>query len=373
VFGSPSYCLSKKLKHTKKALKHWNKHFFGNIHTKLNSTLQLLDVTQQAPPSDSNLAIELHLKSVINELLQHEESMWKNKSRELWLTCKDLNTRFFHTSTLILRKRNIIDRLFSPNVGWISDRTAIGRCFITPFKDLFKTTNVSPPFELLDLFQPSISDDDNSLLYAIPTQFEIYTTIPSLGRLKAPDPDGFTALFYLKYWDIIKHTVLPVVWNFFNHNQLLREQNHTFLALILKKMGASTVQHFRPICLCNIIYKIISKQLANRLKPLFSNFIYPLQTAFVPNRLIQDNSILAHEMLHILKSKRGRGGLMAINIDMEKAFDKIEWNFLLAILQKLGFHPIWTNWVRLCISITSFYILLNGSPFSLYYWLKGYF
>jgi hypothetical protein len=74
---------------------------------------------------------------------------------------------------------------------------------------------VSPPFKLLDLFQPSISDDDNSILCVIPTESEIYTALASLGRLKAPGPDGLTALFYLKYWDIIKHTVLPAVWNFF--------------------------------------------------------------------------------------------------------------------------------------------------------------
>jgi hypothetical protein len=119
---------------------------------------------------------------------------------------------------------------------------------------------------------------------------------------------------------------------FFLHNQLLREQNHTFIALIPKKLGASSVYHFRPISLCNIIYKIISKLLANRLKPLLTNIISPFQTAFVPNRHIQDNSILAHEMLHALKSKRRRGGIMTVNIDMENAFDKMEWTFLLAIL-----------------------------------------
>jgi hypothetical protein len=291
-----------------------------------------LDVTQQAPPSDSNLALELHLQSVIHDLLQQDESLWKNKSRELWLLCKDLNTCFFQTSTLIQRKRNNIDRLFSPTVGWISDRTAIGRCFVTHFKDLFHTTNISPPSELLDLFQPSIYDDDNFLLCAIPTESEIYITLASLGRLKAFGPDGFTTLFYMKYWDIIKHTVLPEVNNFFKHNQLLRKHNHTFLALIPKKIGTSTIQHFHPISLCNIIYKIISKLLANRLKPLLANFISPLPTAFIPNRLIQDNSILAHEMLRTLKSKRGRGGLMTVNINIEKAFDKMEWNFLLAIL-----------------------------------------
>jgi hypothetical protein len=111
---------------------------------------------------------------------------------------------------------------------------------------------------------------------------------------------------------------------FFTSNQLLREQNHTFIALIPKRLGLSAVHHFRPISLCNIIYKIISKLLATRLKPLLSKFISSFQTAFVLGRHIQDNSILSHEMLHSLKSKRGRGGLMAGNIDMEKAFEKME-------------------------------------------------
>jgi hypothetical protein len=150
---------------------------------------------------------------------------------------------------------------------------------------------------------------------------------------------------------------------FFQNNHLLREQNHTFITLIPKRLGASSVQHYRPISLCNIIYKIISKLLANRLKPLLSKFISPFQTGFVLGRHIQDNSILAHEMFHTLKSKRGNGGLMAVNIDMEKAFDRMEWSFILSILHKLGFNDKWINWIRLCITTTSFSVLLNGSPF----------
>jgi exosome complex RNA-binding protein Rrp4 len=117
IIGSPSFCLTKKLKITKKAIKYWNKYYFGDIRSKLDSTLHLLDITQQAIPSDSNLALELHLKSLLNEYLQQEESLWKNKSRELWLTCKDLNTRFFHTGALIRRRRNAIDCLHSPTTG----------------------------------------------------------------------------------------------------------------------------------------------------------------------------------------------------------------------------------------------------------------
>jgi hypothetical protein len=123
---------------------------------------------------------------------------------------------------------------------------------------------MSPPSELLDLFSCSVSDNDNTLLCAIPTEAEIYATLSSLGRFKAPGPDGFTALFYMKYWDIIKHIVLQAIWNFFKHNHLLREQNHTFLALIPKRMGASSVHHFRPISLCNIIFFLISNLKFNK-------------------------------------------------------------------------------------------------------------
>jgi len=358
IEGSSSYCLSKKLKITKHSIQYWNKHYFGDIRSKLDRTLKLIDAVQRDYPSDSNLALELHLHYLVDEYLLQEESLWKSKSRELWY----LNTKFFHTSTLIRRRRNSIDTLHSPQLGLLTNRRAIGDCFINNFKNLFTSNNPVLPTKFLNLFYCSISDRDN-LLCAMPTDSEIYESLLSLGRTKVPGPDGFTALFYVKYWNHIKGTVLNAVGDFFMHNILLREQNHTFIALIPKKLGASSVHQFWPISLCNIIYKIISKLLANRLKPLLDKVISPFQTAFVPGRLIQDNSILAHEMLHTLKQKRGRGGLMAINIDMENAFDKMEWPFLLAILKQLGFHDKWINWIRICISTTSFFVLLNGSSF----------
>jgi hypothetical protein len=239
----------------------------------------------------------------LNEYLIKEESLWKSKSRETWLTSKSLNTRFFHTSTLICHRRNAIDLLKFSTDGWITNRTAIGGCFVSHFQDLFASSNSSPSEELLNLCHCSISAENNIMLCAIPTEFEIYSALASLRTSKAPGPDGFTALFYMKYWNCIKMTVLKAVWSFFRNNHFLKEQNHTFIALIPKKLRASSVHHYRPISLCNIIYKIISKLLANRIKPLLNKFISLFQTTFVPNRNIQDNSILAHEMLHSLKSK----------------------------------------------------------------------
>jgi hypothetical protein len=95
-------------------------------------------------------------------------------------------------------------------------------------------------------------------------------------------------------------------------------------------------------------------------------FISPLQSAFVPSRNIQDNTILAHELLHSFKHKRGKRGFMFLNMDMEKAFEKMEWDSILAIMQKLGFHSSRLNWIKLCISSSSFSIQINGSPFGLF-------
>jgi hypothetical protein len=104
---------------------------------------------------------------------------------------------------------------------------------------------------------------------------------------------------------------------------------------------------------------------------LLRHFISPYQSAFVPSWNIQDNTILAHEFFNFINSKKGREDLMAIKIDMEKAFDRMEWRFILAILSKLGFHPTWINWIKICITSHSFSILINGSPFGFFNPARG--
>jgi hypothetical protein len=197
----------------------------------------------------------------------------------------------------------------------------------------------------------------------MPSEEEIVEALSSLGSTKAPGPDGFTTLFYKKYWSIIKSEVILSIKNFFIENSLPRDQNHTFIALIPKLSGFQSTHQYRPISLCNIFYKIISKILATRLKFYLPKIISPLQSAFVPNRNIQDNTILAHELLHFFKSTRGNGGFMFLKMDMEKAFDRMEWPFILSIMEKLGFSSTWISWIGLCISSTSFSIILNGSLF----------
>jgi hypothetical protein len=244
---------------------------------------------------------------------------------------------------LIRRRANAVNFLKTSEGAWVSDRVAIGGNFVSHFTTLFSTS--APPIEdeLLSLFAPIILPEDNSFLCVLPLEEEVVQTLSSLGSTKAPGPDGFTALFYKKYWSIVKSDVLACIREFFLNNHLLQEQNHTHIALIPKKPGSHLVHHFRPISLCNIIYKIITKILVNRLKTMLPKIISPLQSTFVPSRNIQDNTILAHELLHSFKNKKGKEGFMFLSLDMEKAFDKMEWEFLLSVMKQLGFHSSWIS------------------------------
>lgn len=113
-------------------------------------------------------------------------------------------------------------------------------------------------------------------------------------------------------------------------------------------------------------YKIISKILAVRLKGVLHRLISHNQNAFVPHRHIQDNLILVNEVMQLLKSKSGWDGLLAVKIDMEKAYDKVDWDFLMSIMRAFGFNSQWCHWIYQCISTVSFSILLNGSPYGFF-------
>lgn len=136
---------------------------------------------------------------------------------------------------------------------------------------------------------------------------------------------GFLAYFFKHSWDLILPLVEAMVNSFFSHIHDLSHLNQTNIALIPKIDNPSTPNHFRPISLCNKAYKIISKILALRLKPLLPKIISPMQSAFVVKRQITDNIIIAHEIIHSVRSSKSKHTLMAIKIDMAKAFDKLSW------------------------------------------------
>ena len=110
---------------------------------------------------------------------------------------------------------------------------------------------------------------------------------------KAPGPDGYPGSFYMECWDIIGPSVIDTIQSFFLSGFMLKELNHTFIVLIPKNSHACEFKDDKPISLCNLVYKLISKILANRIRPILRRIIAPIQVAFVPGRWIHENGLIA--------------------------------------------------------------------------------
>ena len=129
---------------------------------------------------------------------------------------------------------------------------------------------------------------------------------------------------------------------------------------------------YQPISLNNVLYRIVFKVLANRLKKILPHIISMSQSAFLPDRLITDNVLVAFETMHCINQRsKGKEGLMAIKLDMSKAFDRIEWFCLERIMEKLGFHDRWISLMMMCIKSISYSMLLNGEPKGLIHPTRG--
>ena len=119
----------------------------------------------------------------------------------------------------------------------------------------------------------------------------------------------------------------------FETGKLLHEFNNSFIVLIPKTQSLTSFNHFRPISLCNVIYKIIAKLVVSKLRPILYKFISPFQSAFIPGRWIIENQMIVQEMLHGFKRRKAKDGLMAIKLDLQKAYDRINWRFLQTVLK----------------------------------------
>lgn len=180
---------------------------------------------------------------------------------------------------------------------------------------------------------------------------------------KSLRPDGMSPFFFQKYWHIVSNDVTEVVLSVLTSGHFLHKMNYTHIVLIPKKNDPKHVSDYRPISLANVISRIVSKVLANRLKLILPNVISDSRTAFVPNRLITYNTTVAYEVLHRMRNKRtGRKGHMAVKLDISKAYDRVEWEFLRQIMLKLGIDDRWVRLAMETVCIASYSVLINGEP-----------
>ncbi|KAL0310468.1 UNVERIFIED_CONTAM: hypothetical protein Scaly_2925500 [Sesamum calycinum] len=205
-----------------------------------------------------------------------------------------------------------------------------------------------------------ISEDEAEQLISPIQRQEIKDALFDINEDSAPGPDGFSSCFFKATWTIIGEDVCQAVMEFFNHGRLLKQLNATLITLIPKVQMPMKVGDFRPISCCNVVYKIITKIMVKRMRLVLEKLIDSCQNAFVPGRSISDNILLAQELLSGYNQKK-LPPRCTVKVDLQKAYDMVDWDYLLAVLRLFKFPNRFIMWIEQCITTASFSISLNGS------------
>lgn len=187
---------------------------------------------------------------------------------------------------------------------------------------------------------------------------------------KSPGPDGYSVEFFRASWDIVGEDIIGAVREFFRNGKLLKDMNTTAIALIPKKPEACSLSDYRPISCCNVVYKLISKIIANRLKPILTECVSPSQAAFLKGRSLGENVLLATELIKDYNKSSCHKSAM-LKIDIRKAFDTVCWDFVIKVLEAQQFPPMFITWVKECISSPRFSVAINGELAGFFEGKKG--
>ena len=348
----------------RRTLQKWNREVFGMVQQKKEKLVTDIKAVQdliELAPTDVMLTKEADLITELDGVLEQEEVLWFQKSREKWIALGDRNTQYFHTSTIIRRRRNMIEMLKNDDDQWVSESQELEGMAIEYYKKLYSMDDVEEEVDNLapDGFE-ELTTGELAALNKPFTNLEVENSVRSMGSFKAPGPDGYKPIFYQDCWSVVGESVTKFVLNFFETGQLPPKTNDALLVLIAKVSKPERMSQFRPISLCNVLFKIITKIMVIRLKKLMPKLIGPTQSSFIPGRLSVDNIVVVQEAVHSMRRKKGRKGWMLLKLDLEKPYDRVRWDFLEDTLKAARLPGAWVQWIMQCVTGPSMSVLWNG-------------
>ncbi|KAJ9561158.1 hypothetical protein OSB04_006318 [Centaurea solstitialis] len=373
VRGCWMFSVVTKLKAIKKDLRVLKlKH--GNVFDKVKKFRVEVDRVQSnidLDPDNGEIRMEgaVYLKA-LKDALVDEESFLRQRAKIQWLKEGDANTTYFHSVVKSKCNKGRIDEIEDLEGNRVVG-AAVADLFVEHFKKILGSSEVvdgiSDPFSF---FVKKLSLQQAEFMIRPFSDDEIKAAIFDTDDIKSPGPDGFSSKFYKKSWPIIGFEICLAVKEFFENGKLLGEVNATVIALVPKSQSPKNVAEFRPIACCNVLYKCISKLLVGRIKEFLGVLVDPNQSAFIPNRQISDNVLLAQELMRGYHRQRGTRRC-AFKVDIQKAYDTVNWNFLEEILKRFGFHPCMICWIMKCVRSASFTIRVNGDHHGFFQGMRG--
>ena len=271
---------------------------------------------------------------------------------------------FFHSFASSRRSNNTVRSLLNSEGVVVRDKQGLEHIICSFFEDLFSSSgsNADAIEQIVQTIPTTITVEMNHMLMRPFIDSEVLAALQSMSPDKSPGSDGMSAMFYQHYWEHIGTDVTDVVLGVLNDGHDMTKLNKSIITLIPKVKHPKTMGDYRPISLCNVVYKMISKVLVNRFKEVLPVVISESQSAFLPNRLITDNVLVAFELVHNIKHRtHGSQGYTALKLDMSKAFDRVEWDYLVAVMCKMGFDQQWVSLIMRCLSSNSFSFQVNGN------------
>lgn len=280
-----------KVSETSEILRNLNRTHFSGITIRVNEQTATLSALQRqllTHPDTETARLEHEARAKWHMLIKAEEKFYRQKSRVRWNHLGDRDTPFYFKTVIQRAARNHIHFLRDADKNYIGSIEEIKSHSAAYFENILGHTDmpVSPcsVSDLQDLISFRCSEAQCELLSHPVSVDEITKTVFSMPQSKSPGPDGYSIEFFRSAWSIVGEDFIAAVSEFFSNGRLLKDINDTTIASITKLPNACKLGDFRPISCCNLVYKIISKIISNRLKEVLKDCISPSQSVFLKGR-----------------------------------------------------------------------------------------
>ncbi|XP_026410369.1 uncharacterized protein LOC113305563 [Papaver somniferum] len=352
IYGNPIYIFMNNLKRLKKFLKVWNWGVFGDVKETLRKAEEkVLEETLKSDNDPSNISLLNNLVTARGKCdlaAQNYNTFLREKAIINWIQDGDINSKFFHTNIKLRQAQNSISEIEDSSGNIITDHNGISNVLIDYFSTKFAHQDITVSDSFFEVVPKVINDKDNTFLENLPTEDDIKNTTFDLNPDGAPGPVRFTGSFYKFAWEVIKNDPIDAIQYCWQHSIIPSGLNSNFLTLIPKVQGAKNAKQFRPIGLSNFCFKIITKIITMRISKFLPKIVSPQQCAFIRNRNIYEQVLLASELVNELSVKR-RGGNLGLKLDISQAYDTMSWDFLYKALSSFGFSGKFCDWIMVLL------------------------